>query len=158
MNNAASNLPRWLLAAIIAAVVIVAIAAVATAVVVISDSNARAEQQAKEQAEIEAVAAAEAARLQLIPDAAESCGVSTSLVTDGGRYFAESTGFGGEITIDDLECILSALGGPPDIVDGSAIRLQAGDPPGKAGWGDFTLTEEYPYFMADISHVIELSD
>ena len=150
----AVSLPKWLLAVIVAVAVVLVGAAITILVVVISDANAKAD----EQAQADAAAAADAARLQQIPDAVESCGVSVSLVTDGGRRFAASTGFGGEISDDDLECILIALDAPTDIVDGSAIQLQAGDPPGQAGWGDFTLTEEYPYFLADISYILELSD
>lgn len=143
-------MPKWAVWTIVAAAVAV-VGIVAAILIVVVSGNVAAQQKA------EAEEAAASARLQLIPDAVESCNVSLSYVTAGGRRFEASTGLSGDIRPSDVNCILAALGAPEDIVR-NGVQLQAGDPPGSVGWGDFTLTEEYPYFMANIRHEIELSE
>lgn len=148
-KNAA--LPKWLIPVIVTGLVIVVGAVVAILVIVINGSIVQAEKDAEE----EAAAAAEQARLSRLSNAVESCGLSSSFVTVGGRKFEVTTGFGGSATHDDVVCVLEQLDAPEDVI---GLQAYAGRPPSSAGWDDFTFTIDYPAFLADSVNTIEMSE
>lgn len=144
--QSASERPKWMVPVVVAAIAVVVIAVGVILAITITNAVATAQKEAEEQAAAEAAAAAEVARLELLPDAVKSCGLTASIVQDGGTSaFLDNEGddYGsGDLSVSDLVCVLTALD-TPDAVINHMSNTRSLDGTQSDTWNDFSATWTY---------------
>ena len=147
---------RWFPWMVIAGGVIIAVLFIVSAATAVGAYVKAAQIQAAQQA----AADADADRATLIPAAVAACGLDASIVGDDGRsVLLDGKGkdaFSGDLTIDDLICVLGALNTPDAVIDHMS-HTRSLDGTQTDEWGDFSASWTYhPDNGLDI--IIRLAD